>query len=142
MELENTIDWTRINNDTNGNPRYVCHFLDLLTEADNNELQGNISAKYIRAVNNAKKIGGRKYHNKSYGGGVVFQSYNINDEEERILIMTGKAITCHRPPNAYEIKQGYGATHYRTFLIEAITNKAGKLKKWFKANDGLNYSTC
>lgn len=35
-----TIDFTRINNDLNGNPRVVCHFFNLLTEDEiqNNEL--------------------------------------------------------------------------------------------------------
>lgn len=27
-----TIDFTRINNDLNGNPRVVCHFFNLLTD--------------------------------------------------------------------------------------------------------------
>jgi len=56
-------DLTRINNDINGNPRYVVHFLMI-----NND--------YATACKKANKIGGRKYHNKSYGGGIVFQSYN------------------------------------------------------------------
>ena len=28
------MDWKRVNNDVNGNPRYVCHFLALSTPAD------------------------------------------------------------------------------------------------------------
>jgi hypothetical protein len=39
--------FTRVNNDVNGNPRYVFHFLEL---ADN----------YETALKLAKKIGGRK----------------------------------------------------------------------------------
>lgn len=92
------IDFTRVNNDVNGNPRYVCHFLNLLNanergytyageEIDNSKpvLNLDISAKYALAVKKANKIGGRKYHNKQYGGGIVFQSYNI-DETERAII--------------------------------------------------------
>lgn len=61
---------TRVNNDVNGNPRYVFHFLAL---ADH----------YVEAVAVAKKlIGGKKYHTKSYGGGIVFQSYNVKCEIE------------------------------------------------------------
>ena len=63
--------FTRINNDTYGNPRYVVHFLRL---ADT----------YERALFLGKKLGGRKFHNKQYGGGIAFQSYNINDLEKRI----------------------------------------------------------
>ena len=31
---------------------------------------------YRIALNKATKIGGKKYHNKQYGGGIVFQTYN------------------------------------------------------------------
>jgi hypothetical protein len=64
-------DFTRINNDVNGNPRYVFHFLEL---ADN----------YDEALKLAKKIGGKKFHNKQYGGGIVVQSYNLHKEIEFI----------------------------------------------------------
>ncbi|WVH13419.1 hypothetical protein [Staphylococcus phage LSA2302] len=56
----------RIPNDTNGNPRYVVHFMDLdikLADYDN--------------IN--KLYGFKKYTAKWFGGGVVFQSYNIED---------------------------------------------------------------
>lgn len=65
------IELTRINNDTNGNPRYVCHFLVLANE-------------YPRAVKLANSIGGKKYHTKSYGGGIVFQSYNTDYLKKRL----------------------------------------------------------
>lgn len=66
------IDFTRINNDVNGNPRYVCHFLA-------------IDKDYQTAIKKANKIGGRKFHNKQYGGGIVFQSYNIDDLNKSVL---------------------------------------------------------
>lgn len=73
-----TIDsFTRINNDTNGNPRYVCHFLQFITDKDRDTT--DLSQRYNIAISRAKKLGGRKYHNKQYGGGIVFQSYNIQD---------------------------------------------------------------
>jgi hypothetical protein len=65
------INFTRINNDINGNPRYVIHFLTL---ADT----------YERALFLGRKLGGRKFHNKQYGGGIAFQSYNTQDLEKRI----------------------------------------------------------
>lgn len=77
--MSTLIDFTRINNDTNGNPRYVCHFLNFIK---NNEVEPN---QYEIALKRAKKIGGRKFHNKQYGGGVVFQSYNIQSTEKDIL---------------------------------------------------------
>lgn len=60
------IEVFRIPNDVNGNPRYVTHFMDLdikLTDYDN--------------IN--KLYGFNKYRAKWFGGGVVFQSYNIED---------------------------------------------------------------
>ena len=75
LTVENLI---RINNDVNGNPRYVFHFLAL---ADH----------YSEAVEVAKKlIGGKKYHNKSYGGGIVFQSYNVKVELEILNAYIGE----------------------------------------------------
>ena len=81
------IEFTRVNNDTNGNPRYVCHFSNLLTENESNNRDGwnFVNRQYSEALTRAKKIGGRKFHNKQYGGGIVFQSYNIQDTENSIL---------------------------------------------------------
>lgn len=70
-------DFIRVNNDVNGNPRYVCHFLNLLPNNVDNVLNISISGKYSLALSYAKKLGGKKFHNKQYGGGIVFQSYNI-----------------------------------------------------------------
>jgi len=92
-----TIEFTRVNNDTNGNPRYVCHFNNLLSEADEKSIKEDYAAtlarnpfaltglRYDTALDKARKIGGRKFHNKQYGGGIVFQSYNIADTEQSIL---------------------------------------------------------
>ena len=63
--------WTRIDSDVNGSPRYVLHFL-------------NLAENYPDAVRLANKIGGRKYHTKGYGGGIVFQSYSLPDTETHI----------------------------------------------------------
>lgn len=60
----NEVTATRIYNDTNGNPRYVVHFLDLNIKTDD---YGKIK-------------GLTKYNAKWYGGGYVFQSYNIADD--------------------------------------------------------------
>lgn len=81
LEQENKIDFTRINNDTNGNPRYVCHFLTFQTK---DEMLGIEPFSYELALKRARKLGGRKFHNKQYGGGIVFQSYNIADTEKEI----------------------------------------------------------
>lgn len=74
--------FTRISNDVNGNPRYVIHFLEVLNEEERTSIPFN--KKYEYAVKKANKIGGKKYDNKSYGGGIVFQSYNIEKTYEDI----------------------------------------------------------
>lgn len=48
-----TIEFTRVNNDFCGNPRYVTHFFSLL-----NEEEQTIS-NYNLAVKRANKLGGR-----------------------------------------------------------------------------------
>ena len=82
QQLEN-IRLTRVNNDVNGNPRYVVHFLEFLNNEENSFLP--FSKKYEYALKKAKKIGGRKFHNKQYGGGIVFQSYNTDNLKEQII---------------------------------------------------------
>ena len=74
---------TRVNNDVNGNPRYVVHFLDILNNEENSFLP--FSKKYEYALKKAKSLGGRKFHNKQFGGGIVFQSYNTDNLKEQII---------------------------------------------------------
>jgi hypothetical protein len=79
-EKQNRIEWTRVNNDINGNPRYVCHYVHFITDKD-----GYSTDNYENvALPRARKLGGRKFHNKQYGGGIVFQSYNIQETERKI----------------------------------------------------------
>ena len=73
------INFTRIKNDINGNPRYICHFL-------------NLADTYEAAVKLANKIGGKKFHNKQYGGGIVFQSYSLDELECAINKVSEKNI--------------------------------------------------
>lgn len=87
--MTTTTDFTRIKNDINGNPRYVCHYSHLNTEVEKTDnpisatpifkVNDSLDNRYKLAVNRAKMLGGRKYHNKQFGGGVVFQSYNLQD---------------------------------------------------------------
>lgn len=94
---QHSIDFTRVNNDINGNPRYVCHFFNLLNANERGYtyegetfdpakpvLDLELSDKYKLAIKKANKIGGRKFHNKQYGGGIVFQSYSLPELEKYI----------------------------------------------------------
>jgi hypothetical protein len=70
--METTIKFTRVNNDVNGNPRYACHFLEFITDRDREavkDLKLNMTYWYEFAIHRAKTIGGKRYNNKSYGGG-------------------------------------------------------------------------
>lgn len=69
--------FTRIKNDVNGNPRHVCHFLQF-------------SRNYEDALAIAKTLGGKKFHNKQYGGGIVFQCFSLPDLCKRINEITQK----------------------------------------------------
>lgn len=79
--------WTRIQHDANGNSRHVCHFFSLLTPLEVEMYEPGKS--YGVAVKRANKLGGRKYHNNQYGGGIVFQAQEgeLPELEKRILEM-------------------------------------------------------
>jgi len=78
-------DFTRVNNDVNGNPRFVIHFLNVLTEKEQDEIRakarpfGAVSDMYEAALQKVRKIGGKRYRGKDFGGGIVFQSYNLTE---------------------------------------------------------------
>ena len=44
----------------------------------------NLSKNYDRAIKLSHQIGGRKYSAKWYGGGIVIQSYNIEETANHI----------------------------------------------------------
>ena len=74
-----TIEFTRVNNDVYGNPRYVTHFFSFLNEDE------QTLSNYNLAVKRANKLGGKKYRGSDFGGGIVFQSYNLDELRKRII---------------------------------------------------------
>ena len=81
----------RAKNDVNGNPRHVVHFTDLEppeTRDARRDAMG-ILERYEAVLKHARKLGGRRFHNKQYGGGVIFQAYECEMPERvaRILAM-------------------------------------------------------
>lgn len=62
----NEYTFYRTTNDVNGNPRYIVHFLDLGLELDE-----------CHRTNKTNGSGLSVYRGKSFGGGYVFQSYNL-----------------------------------------------------------------
>jgi len=80
------IEFTRVNNDSNGNPRYVFHFLSLLSEEESQETDDtSIEDKFRLAHQRALKIGASKYRGKDFGGGFVVQSYNLHHTAKSIV---------------------------------------------------------
>ena len=65
------IDFYRVKNDVNGNPRYVVHFLAFASD-------------YATAKKRANAIGFRVYRGRDFGGGFVGQSYSLPDTARRI----------------------------------------------------------
>jgi hypothetical protein len=75
--------FTRVNNDVNGNPRYVIHFLNFINDEEKKFLTWRNQYEY--ALKKAKILGGKKFHNKQYGGGIVFQSYDVGGLYDDIM---------------------------------------------------------
>lgn len=63
------IAYNKIDHDLNGNPRYVVHFLAL----------------GVKLADYGKIKGLTKYRAKWFGGGYVFQSYNLYKDLEHYL---------------------------------------------------------
>ena len=57
--------FTRVASDSNGNPRYVMSWCGLGF------------ASYEQAVTAMKQVGGKKFNNKQFGGGILFMSYSL-----------------------------------------------------------------
>ena len=79
-------NFMHIDNDTNGNPRYVCHYAHFSSPVDRD---ADVSERYSLALARARTIGGKKYHTKQYGGGIVFQSYNLQNTCDSINKLIG-----------------------------------------------------
>jgi hypothetical protein len=79
--MVNADSFTRVKNDINGNPRFVLHFLHFVKDDEVPRTAPDfVNKKYDLALKRAKAhpFYGRKFHNKQYGGGIVFCTYNLN----------------------------------------------------------------
>lgn len=86
-------DFTRFNSDSNGNPRFVIHFLQCEPEPWSTT-SDSISTRYANVCRLMNQIHGRKFHNKQYGGGIVFQSYSLPDTIKHIERVKREATPC------------------------------------------------
>lgn len=85
MENRNLINrdsFKKINNDINGNPRYVCAWYSVLTQSEMNEVKPcitRVKRLYRKAIDKMRQFGGKQYRGKDFGGGIVLQAYNLNE---------------------------------------------------------------
>lgn len=89
-----SIEITRINRDSNGNSRMVVHFLNFITRKELDKKGDEwipISEKYAIALKRANALGGRKFHNRQYGGGIVFQASTEKEILEIVKTAMDKA---------------------------------------------------
>ena len=76
-----TSNFTRVKNDINGNGRYVIHFVYCMNDTIRKMPAGDgfgVTDKYSATCALMRKIGGKAYRGKEFGGGIVFQSVNLN----------------------------------------------------------------
>lgn len=76
----NPVEFFSVDNDVNGNPRYVvdfAHFID-------SDYKMKVSDQFNKALKVSRKVGGSKYRGKDFGGGIVLQSYNKATTEVNI----------------------------------------------------------
>lgn len=64
------LNWTAVNRDSNGNSRSVVHFLECCPESWKEDKEN----RYANVCKLMNQIGGRKFHNRQYGGGILFQT--------------------------------------------------------------------
>lgn len=92
LQLTGTpLDMTSVNNDANGNARYVVHFLDLLTMREIAADDTTTDQKFQLALKHAKAIGGTAYRGREFGGGIVFSCYSREEIAEHVSRVTGRS---------------------------------------------------
>lgn len=80
-ETVNGITFYHANNDVNGNPRCIVHWVDLITDTEKSRGL-TVDIGYKLACKRANKLGGRKYMGKDFGGGVIFNNCSIDSEAD------------------------------------------------------------
>lgn len=87
--MKNEIELTQVRK-TSFTPRYVVHFTNLLPLDD--QLKLGVSMAYTVALKRSRPLGGRKFNNKQYGGGIVFESYYPEKLKEEIYNLSIKPL--------------------------------------------------
>jgi len=85
LELAFGDSFHRVNNDSDGHPRYVTHFLAFLSDSERFCQAMQVNDKYKLAKKKANKLGFKVYRGRDFGGGFVTTSYNLENDIERII---------------------------------------------------------
>lgn len=94
IEVE-TLVFHKINHDINGNPRFLVDYSNLLTNEELQKMQG-FKVNFEIAKSRARCIDGSAYRGKSYRGGIVFCSYNVDNTADDISRVTGRKFKAER----------------------------------------------
>ena len=76
-------DFYNVNNATSGAPRYVIHFMAFINRDKDTET--DTLRLYDIALQRAKKIGFKVYRAKSFGGGFVIESWNLDNTADQVI---------------------------------------------------------
>lgn len=74
-------DFTKIENDTFGKSRWVCHYSKLLTAKEIEKFEGVL---YRKAILRANKFGGKRFDTARFPEHIVFQPYNLQNLVDKI----------------------------------------------------------
>ena len=74
-------DFTKIENDTFGKSRWVCHHSKMLTDTEIEKFKGIM---YRKAIHRANKFGGKRYDTAKFPECIVFQPYNLQNLIDKI----------------------------------------------------------
>lgn len=86
----NGYSWYRIDNDANGNPRIMTHFLNLVSSKQQSKAHDMHPTDMTSTIDTMEQWAKRAVHGKTYraswfGGGIVWQSY-LSDKQIDELI--------------------------------------------------------
>jgi len=87
LELAFGESFYSVTNSVNGAPRYVTHFFSFLNDSERFCQAMQVNDKYELAKKKAKKLGFKVYRGRNFGGGFVVESWNLENDIERIIDM-------------------------------------------------------
>lgn len=84
--------WTYNREHLTGDDRFIVHFLNLNTEWEVKTSKLTTGRKYLLALERGKILGGKKFNNMQYGGGIIFRTSEMNLPmlEQKIMEITGR----------------------------------------------------